>query len=110
MHLKQLSFESDAEEFFRANRASAIQHQDNLQVKANNNNTTPNHPSNSFSSRAIYNNLLKEMIHSPNQILQGNLLGPDNLKPKKSYGSLGIHIPKEVIQRKIDVLLYTTSQ
>lgn len=31
-------------------------------------------------------------------------------KFEKPNGSLGIHIPKEIIQRKIDILLYTTAQ
>lgn len=88
----QLSYDSDAEEFFRLNRILAVTHD---------------------KREADPNSIFDELLTSPNQIFANNGIVYDITKSTKINGyqsSLGVHIPKDVIRRKLDILLYTTSQ
>jgi hypothetical protein len=56
---------------------------------------------------------LRDLFDNPNQILGSNGILYDLTKSNKINGhssSLGVHVPKEILRKKMDVLLYSTSQ
>jgi len=57
--------------------------------------------------------MLQSIIENPNQLIGNNGVIYDITKSNKIHGyqtSLGLHVPKEVIRRKLDTLLYSTCQ
>lgn len=61
--------------------------------------------------------MLEKMIASPNELWSNLGIAYDITRSNKvngifgsQQGSLGVHIPKDVLRRKLDILLYSTSQ